>query len=172
MIEHQTRKAMTPDPRNLELMDFPFLRESVAVLPATGRPVTALPPSHPADVVTGLEIQSSDGGEREPSQAPSCFQEEVADEGLSADTVRITAGVAAGPSDPFPVPAGYVLVAQENFDRMMELIVELQAERAADQIDHADYERLREKERVELLTPPPSFLKRQDFSRAMERAAE
>lgn len=76
-----------------------------------------------------------------------------------------------GAGEAFRVPPGYVLIPQPNFDRMMELIVELQAEREADRIDHADYERLREKERIELLTPPPSFLKRPDFSRAMERDA-
>ena len=90
--------------------------------------------------------------------------------GLPADE---PAAVSQAPADAVagsPIPAGYVLVAQANFDRVMELIVELQAERAADQIDHADYERLREKERVELLTPPPSFLANPVFSRTMEQA--
>lgn len=59
-------------------------------------------------------------------------------------------------------PAGYVLISRVDIERAMDLIAECAEWKA-------DYLRLRELERVELLLPPASFLANPDFSRAMER---
>ncbi len=63
-----------------------------------------------------------------------------------------------GAGEAISPPPGYVLIPQADIDQMLALIATLQTEREADRIDHADYERLREKERVELLVPFPVFM--------------
>jgi hypothetical protein len=121
------------------------------------------------EVAASILIQSSDGGLRAGDVTQTIGSAVTDAPQCSGDTISPT--VLLAPSEAFQPPAGFVLISQADIDRMMALIAELQAERQADLLDQADYERLLEKERIELLTPPPAFLTKRDFSRAFEQRA-
>ncbi len=74
------------------------------------------------------------------------------DNALPCPTFNLDAGEAAEPpSGAAPSTADCVTIARSELERLLALVAEIQAWQA-------DYERLKEKERVELLEPLPSFL--------------
>lgn len=117
-----------------------------------------------ADAAASISIQSSPApfssslpsGESEPAVMSAWGADDAA---ARTDVLQTVGATVSARCEPFGPPVGYVLIAQSDIDRMMALIAELQAEREADRIDHADYNRLLEKERVELLEPLPMFLR-------------
>ena len=74
------------------------------------------------------------------------------DNALPCPTFNLDAATEMLPeAAPAPVPADYVMISRAELERMLALVAETQTWQA-------DYERLREKERVELLEPLPIFL--------------
>jgi hypothetical protein len=138
----------------------PFLSPIAASTPPDAAQTGA---SVSPDAEAPLSIQSSDGSKGADGAIEdrgltdgSCKCQPSQSEG---ETTRL-AEVTLGPSEAYP-PAGYTLVETDLLERVMAEVAMLQSWQA-------DYERLLEKERIELLTPPPAFLRRPDFYSAME----
>lgn len=153
---------------NLSLMPSPFTEsvEPPSIGPAAVLLASAAETSASAlyGDLTGAEaafsIQSSDG-------AAESFREVQAEMGRGKSKPPSSAvAPVASPSEAFSPPAGYVLLAQADLDRAMVLLAGMQEWqedymrlREHMELWQADYERLLELERVELLTPPPMFLR-------------
>jgi hypothetical protein len=123
---------------------------NLSMMPAPWEASHEIAASPPPDVVqTGTSVSpDAEVPLSIPSSSPSQRSCEVAD----GESARVKPSCGGDET--------YVTILRHDLEWLMEKIAELQADREADRIDHADYERLLEKERIERLEPMPGFLRR------------
>lgn len=122
---------MTPDPRNLALMNFPFLSgilppDTAAAVDTRAMTIAAAAFSFPSSDVNG----------------DACARAEALEVADTAASLPHSAEVACGTSEAFRIPPGFVLVERELLGRVVKRL-----RQAA------------ERERQELLEPLPTFLR-------------
>ena len=133
---------LPPSPFNTESTILPVDHSTATPQPAPGVAVDLSFPSSPAPVLGSLN-----SGEVEPVVMPAYG---TGDAAARTDVLQTVGETVSSRCEPYLPPAGYVLIEETLMSDLA----------ARFKIWMADYERLREWERVELLLPPPLFLQR------------